>query len=163
MEDSLIKTCNNTYDKFVLFPSKQQKAESFESFYGRLIEQAENCSLGVEETTSTMNMLDYETQKELLKKTLSPTKALELTIRKKMGAQNQQKIHQILKNKNNQSVNIVNNFQNRNRPENCMNRYTTQIPTVIPITMFRFFRVKWPIDWNNSMPKCSLEKFLQSR
>ena len=84
-------------------------------------------------------MLDYETQKELLKKTLSPTKALEITIRKEMGAQNQQKNHQILKNNNTQSVNIVNNFQNRNRTKNCMNKYTTQIPTVIPITMFRHF------------------------
>ena len=33
------------------FPSKQQKAELVESFYGILIKQSENCSPGDEETT----------------------------------------------------------------------------------------------------------------
>ena len=40
MEDSFIKTRNITYDCFVFFSFKQQKMESVQSFYGRLIGQA---------------------------------------------------------------------------------------------------------------------------
>ena len=63
--------------------SKQQKGESVESFYGRLIEQAEKCSLGSEETALirdafTVIMIDHETQKELLKETVEPSKAQQL-------------------------------------------------------------------------------------
>ena len=52
-----------------LFSSKQQKGESVESFYRRLIEQAQNCSLGDEETTSIrdafiLNMQDPDIQRE---------------------------------------------------------------------------------------------------
>ena len=51
MEDSFTKVRNITYDRFVFYSCKQQKGESVESVYGRLIEQAENCSLVSEETT----------------------------------------------------------------------------------------------------------------
>ena len=122
MEDSLIKTKNITYDRFVFFSSKQQKWESVESSYGRLSEQAENCSLGDEETTLMrdtfiLNIQDQDTQRELLKKTGSPTKAIEVVIHREMGPQNQQKNNQNL-NTSAQSVNIVNNFQGRNRNAN---------------------------------------------
>ena len=51
MEDSLLKSRNITYDRFVFFSFNQSKAQSVESIYGRLIEQAEKNSLGDEETT----------------------------------------------------------------------------------------------------------------
>ena len=41
-------------------------------------------------------MLHHDTRKELLKKTVTPTKALENAIQMEMGAQNQQKIYQNL-------------------------------------------------------------------
>ena len=63
------------------------------------------------------SMLDVDTQKELLKETMSPTKALETSVYVEMGAQNQQNILQNL-NTNAQSVNIVNNFQGRSRTTN---------------------------------------------
>ena len=84
MEGSFTKVRNITYDRFVFFSSKQQKGESDESFYGRLIEQAKNnCSLGNEETTIIrdefiLNMMGNETQKELQKETVEPTKALKI-------------------------------------------------------------------------------------
>ena len=86
MEESVTKVRNITYDRFVFFSSKQQKGESIESFCSRLFEQAENCSLGNEETTLIrdafiLNMMDNETQKELLNETVEPTKALEVAIR----------------------------------------------------------------------------------
>ena len=67
MEDSFTKVRNITYDCFVFYCCKQQKSGSVESFYGRLIEQTENCSLGSGETTLIrdafiLNMIDHETQ-----------------------------------------------------------------------------------------------------
>ena len=49
MDDSFTKIRKITYDRFVFFSSKQQKGDSVESFYRRLVEQAENCNLGDEE------------------------------------------------------------------------------------------------------------------
>ena len=60
------------------------------------MKQAVNCSLGDEETalikdTFILNMMDNDTQKELLKETVSPPKALEVAIQIEIGAQDQQK------------------------------------------------------------------------
>ena len=123
MEDSFTKVRNITYDCFVFYSCKQQKGESVKSFYGRLLELAENCTLGSEETTLDrdafiLNMIDHETQKELLKETVEPSKALEIAIQKEMGAQNQQKINQILMS-GLSAVNLINNHQIRNRNANA--------------------------------------------
>ena len=98
------------------------KNRSVQKFYGRLIEQAENCSLGDEETTLIRDafilyMIDHETQKELLKETVEPSKALEIAIQMETAAQNQQKINQNL-NLTINSIDAVNNFQTRNRNAN---------------------------------------------
>ena len=119
MEDSFTKVRNITYDCFVFYSGKQQKGESVESFYGRLIELAENCNLGSEEITwisdaFILNMLDHETQKELLKETVEPPKALEIAIQMEMRAQNQQKINQNLMS-GTSSVNNINSNQSPDR------------------------------------------------
>ena len=62
-------------------------------------------------------MKDHDTQRELLKETVSSTKALEVATHIEMGAQNQQKLNQNL-NTNAQSVNIFINFQGGNRKAN---------------------------------------------
>ena len=108
---------------FSFYPSK--KGESVESFFGRLIERAENCLLGDEENTSIrdtfkLNMQDHDFQRKFLKETVSPIKAPEVAIHLEMGAQNQQKINQNL-NTNAQSVNDVNNLQGLN----CNANYKT--------------------------------------
>ena len=123
MEDSFTKVRIITYDRFVFYSCKQQKGESVESFYGRLIELAQNCTLGSEETTLIrdafiLKRIDHETQKELLKETVEPSKALEMAIQMEMGAQNQQKINQNLMSGSN-SVNLNNNHQIRNRNANA--------------------------------------------
>ena len=134
MEDSFTKVRNITYDHFVFYSCKQQKDESVESFYGRLIEQAENCSPGSEEASLhrdafILNMIDHETQKELLKETVEPLKALEIAIQMEMGAQNQRKINQNLMSTTN-SVNVVNNYQTSNRNAKTQQRDFTRYPTV---------------------------------
>ena len=63
-------------------------------------------------------MIDHETQKELLKETVEPSKAIEIAIQKEMRTQNQQKINQNLMPATN-SVNVVNNYQPRNRNANA--------------------------------------------
>ena len=124
MEDSFIKTGNITYDRYVFFSSQQQKRDSVENFYGRLVEQSVIGNLGEVETTVIrdtfiLNLLNIlETQKELLKETMSPSKTLKKAIHIKMGGQYYQKINQKLIT-NTQSVNIVKNFQKPNRTKNC--------------------------------------------
>ena len=123
MEDSFTKVRNITYDRFVFYSCKQQKGESVESFYGSLIELAENCTLDSEETTLIRDefiliMIDHETQKELLKETVEPSKVLEIAIQMEMGAQNQHKINQNLMSGSN-SVILINNHQIRNRNANA--------------------------------------------
>ena len=87
------------------------------------MELAENCILGSEETTLIrdafiLNMIDHETQKELLKERVEPSKALEIAIQMEMGAQNQQEINQNLMSGTN-SVNSINSNQIRNRNANA--------------------------------------------
>ena len=106
---------------FLLFCCKQQKGESVEGFYGCLKEQAKNCTLASKEIAlirdaCILNMIDHET--ELLKETVEPSKALEIAIRIEMRPQNQQKINQYLMPATN-SVNVVNNYQPRNRNANA--------------------------------------------
>ena len=132
-DDSFTKVRKIKYDRFVFWSSKQGKGESVESFYGHLIEQAENCSLGDEETTLIrdtfiLNMLDHDTQKQLLKETVLHTKALEVAKQMEMEAQNQQKINQNLNIATN-SVNAVNNSQNRNRNSNYQKLVRTSLGT----------------------------------
>ena len=137
IKDSFIKTRNINHERFVLFSSKQKKGESVESFYGRLKEQLENCSLGEKEISLIrdnfiLNIRDYDTRKELLKETVSSTKALEIAIHMEMGAQNQQKTNQNL-NTNAQSVKTVSNYQGRNQTTNYkqqrkdLTRYSTAL------------------------------------
>ena len=78
MDDWFAEICIITYDGFIFISSKQQKGESVESFFARLIELAENFTLGDEETTLIrdafiLNMQDHDTLRELLKETVAPT------------------------------------------------------------------------------------------
>ena len=153
MEDSFTKVRNITYDRFVFYACKQQKGESVESFYGRLIELAEICTLGSEETTLIhgafiLNMIDHDTQKELLKETVEPSKALKITIQIKKGAQNQHKINQSLMSSSN-SVNLINNHQIRNRNANSQQakrdftRYATVPQNYQPTSICMNCGLRW--------------------
>ena len=159
MEDSFKKVRNITYYRFVFYSCKQQKGQSVESFYGRLIEQAENCSLGSEETTLIrfafiLDMIDHETQKELLKETVEPSKALEIAIQMEMGAQNQQKINQNLMPTTN-SVNSVNNYQPCNRNANAQQarRNFTQYPIVPQNYQYNSICTNCGLRWSNNHQK----------
>ena len=156
MEDSFTKVRNITYDRFVFYSCKQQNGESVESFYGRLIELAENCTLGSEEITLILdafilNMIDHETQKELLKETVEPSKALEIAIQMEMGAQNQHKINQNLMSSLN-SVNLMNNHQIRNRNANAQQtkRDFTRYATVPQNYQYTSICMNCGLRWSNN-------------
>ena len=156
MEDFFTKVRNITYDRFVFYSCKQQKGESVENFYDRLIELAENCTLGSEETTLIrdafiLNMIDHETQKELLKETVEPSKALEIAIQMEMGAQNQQKTNRNLMSGSN-SVKLINNHQIRNRNANAQQtkRDFTRYATLPQNYQYRSICMNCGLRWSHN-------------
>ena len=156
MKDSFTKVRNITYDRFVFYSCKQQKGESVESFYGRLIELAESCILGSEETTLIrdafiLNMIDHQTQKEELKETVEPSKALEIAIQMEVRAQNQQKINQNLLSGSN-SEKLVNNHQIRNRNANAQQNKQdfTRYATVPQNYQYTSICMKCGLHWSHN-------------
>ena len=84
MENSFIKARNIRYDEFAFRFQTTQKL-SLKIGYGILLEKGIKWTLGNEEATLIHdtfipNKLNYETQKNLLKKRISSTKNLELII-----------------------------------------------------------------------------------
>ena len=93
MEIAFIRPRNITFDRYVLFSRKQQKGETVEQFYSILKELAENCDFENREEAIIRdilitNMLDDYIQRELLRDTVEPERALSM----EMGNQNQQRI-----------------------------------------------------------------------
>ena len=94
LELTFIRPRNVTFDRYLLLTRRQQKGETLEQFHSALRSLAEFCQLGTLEDgllrdIFTANMNDPEIQKELLKVTLEPEKALELAISIELGARSQ--------------------------------------------------------------------------
>ena len=94
LELPFIRLRNVTFDRYLLLTRRQQKVETVEQFHSALRSLAEFCQLGALEDDLlrdifTANMTDPEKQKELLKKTLDPEKALELAISIELGGRSQ--------------------------------------------------------------------------
>ena len=89
MKGSFNQWHNITYYRTVFLPNNREVNLLKVSFYGRLIERVENCSLGDEETTLRrdtffFNKLEYNKQDKLLRETGAPAKALETAIQMKL-------------------------------------------------------------------------------
>ena len=83
-----------TFDRYVFFSRKQKKGETVEQFYSILKELAENCDFENREEViirdiSITNMLDEDIQRELLRNTVEPERALSIAVNVEMGNQNQ--------------------------------------------------------------------------
>ena len=94
LETTFIRPRNVTFDLYLLLTRRQQHGETMEQFHSALRSLAEHCQLGHLEdellrNIFTANMIDSEIQKELLKVTLSPERALEVAKGIKLGARNQ--------------------------------------------------------------------------
>ena len=94
LELTFIRPRKVTFDRNLLLTRRPQKGETMEQFHSALRSLAEFCQLGALEEDLlrdifTANMTDPEIQKELLKVTLDPEKALELAISIELGARSQ--------------------------------------------------------------------------
>ena len=97
MEIAFIHPRNITFDRYVFFSRKQKKGETIEQFYSILKELAENCDFENREEAIIRdifitNMLDDDIQRELLRDTVEPERALSIAVNMEMGNQNQQRI-----------------------------------------------------------------------
>ena len=97
MEIAFIRPRNITFDRYVFFSRKQKKGETVEQFYSILKELAENCDFENREEVIIRdifitNMLDDDIQRELLRDTVGPERALSIAVNMEMGHQNQQRI-----------------------------------------------------------------------
>ena len=91
------KQRNITFDRYTFLTRKRMKGEPVEKFYGCLRELSLNCDLGSHEESIIRdvfiaNMQDGEIQRELLKKTRTAKKALEVAMNVEIGIQKQLKI-----------------------------------------------------------------------
>ena len=99
VEEAFNRTRNITFDRHVFLITKQLRGETVEHFYGKLKELEGNCGFENKEETLIRdvfitNLMDPEIQKELLKQTVEPRQALELSNNMEVGMrdkhQNQQ-------------------------------------------------------------------------
>ena len=97
MEIAFIRPRNITFDRYVFFSRKQKKGETVEQCYSILKELAENCDFENREKVIIRdvfitNMSDDDIQRELLRDTVDPERALSNAVNMEMGLQNQQRI-----------------------------------------------------------------------
>ena len=116
MQIAFIRPRNITFDQYVFFSRKQKKGETVEQFYGILKELAENCNFENREEVIIRdifitNMLDDDIQRELLRDTVDPEKALSIAVNMEMGHQHQQRIS----SNNGATGSTVNAIQSFNR------------------------------------------------
>ena len=116
MKIAFIRPRNITFDRYVFFSRKQKKGETLEQFYSILKELAENCDFEIREEVIIRdifitNMLDDDIQREVLRDTVHPERALSIAVNMKMGHQNQQR----MSSNNGATGNTVNAIQLFNR------------------------------------------------
>ena len=116
MEIAFIRPRNITFDRHVFFSRKQKKGETGEQFYSILKELAENCDFENREEAiirdiCITNLLDDDIQREILRDTVDPERALSIAVNMEMGHQNQQRIS----SKNGATSSTVNAIQSFNR------------------------------------------------
>ena len=118
MEIAFIRPRNITFDQYVFFSRKQKKGEMVEQFYSILKELVENCDFENREEVIIRdilitNMLDDDIQRELLRDTDDPERALSIAVNMEMGNQSQQRISS--SNSNSAANNTINAIQSYNR------------------------------------------------
>ena len=120
MKIAFIRPRNITFNRYVFFSRKQKKSETVEQLYSSLKELAENCDFEnrvevIFRDIFIANMLDDDIQREFLRDTEDPDRALSKTVNceYEMGHQNQQRISSN-NNKNNANGNAINAIQSFN-------------------------------------------------
>ena len=152
LNTTFIRIHNITFDRYLFLTRKQQKGEPIEKFYGHLKELSENCDLGEKADTIIRdvfiaNMQNEDIQKELLKETVEPDKALAIAINIEMGTLNQLKMN-ANKNELNSTVNQVQWMRIANAtPFSTMNTTARKKPTTC-----HFCGMNWTPEHRNRGP-----------
>ena len=152
LNTTFVRIDNITFDRYLFLTQKQQKGESIEKFYGHLKELSENCDLGEKGDTIIRdvfiaNMQNEDIQKELLKETVKPDKALAIAINIEMGTLNQLKMN-ANKNELNSTVNQVQRMRIANAtPFSTMNTTARKKPTTC-----HFCGMNWTPEHRNRCP-----------
>ena len=152
MNTTFIRIHNITFDRYLFLTRKQQKGEPIEKFYGHLKELSEKCDLGEEGDTIIRdifiaNMQNEDIQKEFLKETVEPDKALAIAINFEMGTLNQFKMN-ASKTEFNSTVNQVQRMRITNAtPFSTMNTTARKKPTTC-----HFCGMNWTPEHRNRCP-----------
>ena len=152
LNTTFIRIHNITFDRYLFLTRKQQKGEPIEKFYGHLKELSENCDLGDKGDTIIRdvfiaNMQNEDIQKELLKETVDPEKALAIAINIEMGTLNQLKMN-ASKTESQSTVNQVQRTRIANAaPFSNMNTTARKKPTTC-----HFCGSNWTSDHRNKCP-----------
>ena len=115
-EVAFIRPRNITFDCDVFFSRKQKKSETVEQFFSILKELAENYDFKSREEVKNRdiflaNMLDDDIQRELLRETVEPERALSVAVNIAMGHQNQQRISSSNNNANGILDNVIQSYK----------------------------------------------------
>ena len=152
LNTTFIRIHNITFDRYLFLTRKQQKGEPIEKYYGHLKELSENCDLGDKGDTIIRdvfiaNMQNEDIQKELLKETVDPEKALAIAINIEMGTLNQLKMN-ASKTESHSTVNQVQRMRIANAtPFSNMNTTARKKPTTC-----HFCGSSWTSDHRNKCP-----------
>ena len=152
LNTTFIRIHNITFDRYLFLTRKQQKGEPIEKFYGHLKELSENCDLGDKGDTIIRdvfiaNIQNEDVQKELLKETVDPEKALAMAINIEMGTLNQLKMN-ASKTESHSTVNQVQRMRIANAtPFSNMNTTARKKPTTC-----HFCGSSWTSDHRNKCP-----------
>ena len=155
LDKTFIRVHNITFDQYLFLTRKQQKGEPIETFYGHLKELSENCDLGQNGDTIIRdvfiaNIQNEDIQKELLKETVEPDKALAIEINIQMGTLSQLKMN-ASKSELNSTVNQVQRMRIANAtPFSNMNTTARKKPTTC-----HFRGMNWTSEHRKS---CKWEK-----
>ena len=148
LNKTFIRIRNITFDRYLFLTRKQQKRELIEKFYGHLKELSENCDLGekgdaIIRDVFIANMQNEDIQKEHLKETVEPDKALAIAINIEMGNLNQLKKN-ASKSELISTVNQVQRMRIANAtPFSTMNTTARKKPTL------ELLGVVWAIEYFN--------------
>ena len=98
LNKTVFRIHNITFDRYLFLTRKQQKGEPIEKLYGHLKEFSKNSDLGEKGDTIIRdvfiaNMQNKDIQKELLKETVEPDKALAMAINIEMATLNHLKMN----------------------------------------------------------------------
>ena len=141
IEIAFIRPRNITFDRYVFFSRKQKKGETVEQFYSILKDLAEKCDFENREEAIVRdifitNKLNENIQREILRDTVDPERAISIAVNMEVGHKNQQRISSNNNHNNSatgsaiKAIQSFNGFRGANTPGIQSNRTTLNRATI---------------------------------